>query len=83
MYEKTFQSDPSGQFAWLVGELQTAETASQRTYIIGHTPLGTSDAFHDASNYFNQIIDRYLATIAGLFFGKSILHSFKFTTTSY
>jgi sphingomyelin phosphodiesterase len=83
MYEPTFESDPSGQFAWLVGELQTAETASQRVYIIGHTPLGTSDAFHDASNYFNQIVNRYSATIAGLFFGKFILRSVQIHKSSY
>ena len=72
MYEPTFEADPSGQLAWLVTELQAAETAGERVYVLGHTPLGVSDAFHDGSNYFQQIVDRYSATIAGLFFGGSI-----------
>jgi sphingomyelin phosphodiesterase len=70
MYENTMEADPSGQFAWLVTELQAAETAGERVYIIGHMPLGHSDAFHDASNYFDQIVNRYSATIAALFFGQ-------------
>jgi sphingomyelin phosphodiesterase len=73
MYEKTFEKDPDGRFAWLVGELQAAEIAGERVCIIGHTPLGNGDVFHDASNYFNQIVDRYSATIAGLFFGRQVL----------
>ena len=65
------EQDPSGQFAWLVSELAAAETAGERVYVIGHMPMGVSDAFRDASNYFDQIVNRYSATIAGLFFGKS------------
>jgi sphingomyelin phosphodiesterase len=70
LYEKTMETDPSGQLAWLVNELQAAETAGERVYIIGHMPMGTSDAFHDGSNYFDQIVNRYSATIAALFFGN-------------
>lgn len=70
LYEKTMEKDPSGQFAWLVNELQAAEDAGERVYIIGHMPMGNSDAFHDGSNYFDQIVNRYEATIAALFFGK-------------
>lgn len=64
------ETDPAGQFAWLVNELQAAETAGERVYIIGHMPMGLSDALHDGSNYFNQIVNRYDATISALFFGK-------------
>lgn len=32
-------------------------------------PMGSADALRDGSNYFNQVIDRYSATIAALFFG--------------
>jgi sphingomyelin phosphodiesterase len=72
LYEKTMETDPSGQLAWLVNELQAAEDASERVYIIGHMPMGTGDAFHDGSNYFDQIVNRYSAAIAALFFGGSI-----------
>jgi hypothetical protein len=37
MYEPTFETDPSGQLAWLFRELHAAERATERVYIIGHT----------------------------------------------
>lgn len=52
MYEKNMQHDPSDMFAWLVSQLQAAETANQRVWILGHMPMGTGDAFRDASYYF-------------------------------
>lgn len=70
LYEATMETDPSGQLAWLVSELQAAEDAGERVYIIGHMPMGAGDAFHDGSNYFDQIVSRYDATIAALFFGE-------------
>lgn len=63
------ETDPSGQLAWLVTELQAAEDAGERVYIIGHMPMGAGDALYDGSNYFDQIVNRYEATIAALFFG--------------
>lgn len=72
LYESTMEKDPSGQLAWLVSELDSAEQAGERVYIIGHMAMGLNDALHDGSNYFNQIVDRYSATIAALFFGMSI-----------
>ncbi|KAF2093554.1 sphingomyelin phosphodiesterase [Rhizodiscina lignyota] len=71
LYEKTMETDPSSQFSWLVTELQAAEDAGERVYIIGHMPMGSSDAFHDGSNYFDQIVNRYSSTIAALFFGHT------------
>lgn len=70
LYEATMETDPSGQLAWLVTELQAAEDAGERVYIIGHMPMGSGDAFYDGSNYFDQIVNRYDATIAALFFGQ-------------
>jgi sphingomyelin phosphodiesterase len=72
LYEPTMERDPSGQLAWLVTELDAAEQNGERVYIIGHMAMGLSDALHDGSNYFNQIVDRYSATIAALFWGKSL-----------
>jgi len=69
------ESDPSGQLAWLVSELDAAEQAGENVYIIGHMAMGLDDALHDGSNYFNQIVDRYSATIAALFFATHMLTS--------
>lgn len=71
LYEQTMQSDPDGQLAWLVEELDAAESAGERVWLMGHMPMGASDAFHDGSNYFNQIIQRYEATIAACFYGHT------------
>lgn len=76
LYEATMEADPSGQLAWLVGELQAAEDAGERVYIIGHMPMGSGDALHDGSNYFNQIVNRYQATIAAQFYGMAYLVSY-------
>jgi sphingomyelin phosphodiesterase len=46
------ERDPSGQLAWLASELEAAETAGERVWLMGHMPLGKSDAFHDQSQYF-------------------------------
>ena len=64
-------ADPNGLFAFMVDQLQAAEDAGQRAWIIGHMPSGKSDFPHDQSNYYDQIIQRYKNTIAGQFFGHS------------
>ncbi|KAJ9133691.1 Sphingomyelin phosphodiesterase [Pleurostoma richardsiae] len=71
LYTPTMTPDPNGQFAWLVSELQAAENAHQRVYIIGHIPFGRPDALYDYSAYFDQIVQRYEATIAAHFFGHT------------
>jgi sphingomyelin phosphodiesterase len=48
------ERDPSGQLAWLATELEAAETAGERVWLMGHMPLGSSDAFHDQSEYFGK-----------------------------
>lgn len=83
MYEKTLEKDPDGQFAWLVNELQAAEDAGDRAYIMGHMPMGTADAFHDYSNYFDQIVNRYENTIAALFFGHTHKDEFELAYSNY
>ena len=65
------ERDPSGQLAWLAAELEAAEAAGERVWLIGHMPLGTSDSFHDQSEYFDQIVQRFDATISALFFGHT------------
>ncbi|KAJ0319915.1 hypothetical protein Brms1b_003507 [Colletotrichum noveboracense] len=66
---KDVQRGPSDHLKWLVGELDAAEKAGERVFLVGHMPMGTSDALHDGSNYFDQIVNRYKSTIAGLFSG--------------
>ncbi|KAF3062433.1 Sphingomyelin phosphodiesterase [Daldinia childiae] len=77
LYEEPMQRDPSGQLAWLVGELDAAEKAGERVYIIGHMPMGSRDTFHDGSNYFDQIVRRYEGTIAAMFFGHTHFDEFE------
>ncbi|PQE07523.1 Acid sphingomyelinase protein [Rutstroemia sp. NJR-2017a BBW] len=83
LYEKTMETDPSGQLAWLVTELQAAETAGQRVWLMGHMPMGAGDAFHDGSNYFNQIVQRYSATIAAMFYGHTHKDEFEISYSDY
>jgi len=71
LYENTMQRDPAGQLAWLASELEAAEKAGERAWIMGHMPLGKADAFHDQSQYYDQIIQRFDTTIAGTFFGHT------------
>lgn len=83
LYEQTMETDPSGQLAWLVSELAAAETAEERVWLMGHMPMGSGDAFHDGSNYFNQIIIRYDATIAAIFYGHTHKDEFEISYSDY
>ncbi|THZ64346.1 sphingomyelin phosphodiesterase [Aureobasidium pullulans] len=83
LYETTMETDPSGQLAWLVGELDAAEKAGERVWLLGHMPMGAGDAFHDGSNYFNQIVKRYSATIAAQFYGHTHKDEFQITYADY
>ncbi|EPQ52297.1 sphingomyelin phosphodiesterase [Gloeophyllum trabeum ATCC 11539] len=65
------QPDPNGILAFMVQELQAAEDAGQRVWIIGHSPVGKGDIMWDQSNYYDQIVQRYKNTIAGQFFGHT------------
>jgi sphingomyelin phosphodiesterase len=83
LYEEPMETDPSGQLAWLVSELAAAETAGERVWLTGHMPMGSGDAFHDASNYFNQIVKRYSATIVAQFYGHTHRDEFQITYSDY
>ncbi|KKY17767.1 putative sphingomyelin phosphodiesterase [Phaeomoniella chlamydospora] len=83
LYEKTMETDPDSQFAWLVAELNAAESAGERVWLMGHMPMGAGDALHDGSNYFNQIVTRYSDTIAALFFGHTHKDEFEITYSDY
>ncbi|KZT25638.1 sphingomyelin phosphodiesterase [Neolentinus lepideus HHB14362 ss-1] len=65
------QADPNGILAFIIAELQAAEDAGQRVWVIGHSPVGKGDIMWDQSNYYDQIVQRYKNTIAGQFFGHT------------
>lgn len=83
MYQEPMDKDPRGQFEWLIEELQAAEDAGQRAWLISHIPSGTSDHFRDHSEYFDQIVHRYEATIAGLFYGHTHRDGFQIAYSDY
>ncbi|SPO00652.1 related to acid sphingomyelinase [Cephalotrichum gorgonifer] len=83
LYRRVMTLDPDGQIAWLASELDAAEKAGERAYIIGHMPPGDNDAFHDQSNYFDQVVNRYSDTIAAMFFGHTHLDEFHVSYSSY
>ncbi|KAI9727588.1 MAG: hypothetical protein M1834_008027 [Cirrosporium novae-zelandiae] len=82
IYQKTMPRDPSGHFAWLAKELASAESAGERVYIIGHIPPGRSDILSDYSEYFDQVVQRYSATIAALFWGHTHKDMFEISYTT-
>ncbi|KAI8365386.1 Metallo-dependent phosphatase-like protein [Radiomyces spectabilis] len=72
LYEHPMEKDPNGVFAWLIEQLQEAEDEGERVWIIGHIAPGDSTCFHDYSNYYHQIVERYAPhVIAGQFFGHT------------
>ncbi|KAH8898539.1 sphingomyelin phosphodiesterase [Thozetella sp. PMI_491] len=83
LYRKTMETDPNGQLVWLAGELDAAEKAGERVYIIGHMPFGLPDALHDGSNYLDQIVNRYSDTIAAMFFGHTHQDHFQISYSDY
>jgi sphingomyelin phosphodiesterase len=83
MYQEPMETDPNGQLQWLIKELQAAEDAGQRAWLISHIPSGVADHFHDYSQYFDQIVQRYEATIAGMFYGHTHMDEFQIAYSNY
>ncbi|KAF7730158.1 hypothetical protein EC973_002766 [Apophysomyces ossiformis] len=72
LYENPTEKDPNGVLEWLVQQLQDSEDVGERVWIIGHIAPGDITCFHDYSNYYYQIIDRYAPhVIASQFFGHT------------
>ncbi|KAF7318988.1 Sphingomyelin phosphodiesterase [Mycena chlorophos] len=76
-------ADPRDILAFLAKELQSAEVAGNRVWIIGHMPPGCEDALSDQSNYYDQIIQRYHGIIAGQFFGHTHYDQFEIAYSDY
>ncbi|KOS18929.1 Sphingomyelin phosphodiesterase 2 [Escovopsis weberi] len=83
MYQPSVGKDPNGQIEWLVQELDAAERAGERVYIIGHTPPGEKDAFAAAANYLDQVFNRYSSTIAAMFWGHTHSDHFEVSYSNY
>ncbi|CAA7268233.1 unnamed protein product [Cyclocybe aegerita] len=77
------QPDPNGVLSFMVRQLQEAEDAGQRAWIIGHMPPSSGDALYDQSNYFDQIVQRYKNTVAGQFYGHSHQDEFAIAYEDY
>jgi sphingomyelin phosphodiesterase len=83
LYEKNIEHDPSSMLAWLAGELEAAEAAGERAWVLGHMPMGSGDAFHDQSHYFDSIIQRFQGTVAGVFYGHTHKDEFEIAYANY
>ncbi|MCJ1314253.1 hypothetical protein MMC25_007933 [Agyrium rufum] len=73
-YINTTNPDNSGMQAFLISELQAAEDAGQRVWVLGHVLPGWdgSNGLPNPTNLFYQIIDRYSPhVIANTFFGHT------------
>ncbi|KPV74114.1 uncharacterized protein RHOBADRAFT_37989 [Rhodotorula graminis WP1] len=75
--------DPNGILTWLARELDEAEQAGQRAWIIGHMSFGKTDTLRDQSNYAGQIFQRYHRTIAAHFYGHSHRDEFEIGYSDY
>ncbi|OJJ33781.1 hypothetical protein ASPWEDRAFT_173212 [Aspergillus wentii DTO 134E9] len=70
----TTNPDNSGMLSWMISELQKAEDAGERVWIIGHVLSGWdgSNPLPNPTNLFYQIVDRYSPhVIANVLFGHS------------
>jgi hypothetical protein len=70
----TTNPDNSGIFSWMVKELQAAEDAGERVWIVGHVLSGWdgSNPIPNPTDLFYQIVDRYSPhVIANIFFGHT------------
>lgn len=77
------QPDPNGILEFLVEELQEAEDAGQRAWIISHMPPGRGDVMRDQSYYFDQVMQRYRNTIAGQYYGHTHKDEFAVGYSNY
>ncbi|XP_058792039.1 sphingomyelin phosphodiesterase-like [Phymastichus coffea] len=64
-------TDPAGQLAWLIEQLDDAETKGEKVHIISHMPPGQPDCIKVWSRNYYDIINRYEATIMAQFYGHT------------
>ncbi|KAG0087646.1 hypothetical protein BGZ92_007138 [Podila epicladia] len=72
LYGHTKDYDPNGQLKWFVQQLQAAEDAGERVWVIGHVGPSQTDCIQNWSHLYYQIIQRYSPhVIAEQFFGHT------------
>ncbi|KAI5640563.1 calcineurin-like phosphoesterase domain-containing protein [Phthorimaea operculella] len=64
-------TDPVSELQWLINELQKAELRGEKVHIIGHIPPGFEGCVKVWSRNFNEIVNRYEATITAQFYGHT------------
>jgi sphingomyelin phosphodiesterase len=83
LYEKTMEPDPAGVLEFLVQELDESEKCGQHVWIIGHIAPGLTDFLYDYSASFDEIVQRYHETIAGMFWGHTHRDQFEISYKNY
>ncbi|KOS15701.1 putative acid sphingomyelinase [Malassezia pachydermatis] len=65
--------DQSGTLRWFTDELQAAEDANERVWMVAHVLTGWSggDGVDNPTNLLYEIVSRYSHTIAAIFFGHT------------
>lgn len=73
-YINATDGDNSGVFSWMIEELQAAEDAGERVWIIGHVLSGWdgTNPIPNPTDFFYQIVERYSPhVIANIFWGHT------------
>ncbi|KAF9356356.1 Sphingomyelin phosphodiesterase [Mortierella sp. AD094] len=77
LYAHTKDYDPNGQLQWLITQLQAAEDAGERVWILGHVAPSQTDCIQNWSALYYQVVARYSPhVIAEQFFGHSHFDEF-------
>ena len=72
LYADRKDYDPMGELKWLVAQLQAAEDAGERVWIIGHVGPSQTDCLQNWSALYYQVVQRYSPhVIAEQFFGHT------------
>ncbi|KAF8966380.1 hypothetical protein BGZ46_000371 [Entomortierella lignicola] len=77
LYAHTSDYDPNGEINWLITQLQAAEDAGERVWIIGHVGPSQTDCLQNWSALYYQVVQRYSPhVIAEQFFGHTHFDEF-------
>ncbi|KAF9917474.1 hypothetical protein BX616_000874, partial [Lobosporangium transversale] len=72
LYGKIKDYDPNGELKWLITQLQAAEDAGERVWIISHVGPSQTDCLQNWSALYYQVVQRYSPhVIAEQFFGHT------------
>ncbi|KAF9993685.1 hypothetical protein BGZ80_001433 [Entomortierella chlamydospora] len=72
LYAHTSDYDPNGEINWLITQLQAAEDAGERVWIMGHVGPSQTDCLQNWSALYYQVVQRYSPhVIAEQFFGHT------------